>query len=94
MFPNRIDKTILRAIYTEDDLSVKQICAPEKYQIKLAQLSPFVDESIVEHKVAVQREKYDQEIKEYLRKEKYFKQVYKEVHEDTTTSEDEEEAFK
>ena len=73
MFPKRVDKTILRAIYTEDERTVKQLCADNKYQIKLNQLSPFVDESEVNMKVANQREKYDQEIREYLKKERYFK---------------------
>ena len=63
MFPKRVDKTILRAIYTEDDHTMKQICAQDKYQIKLNELSPFVDTTIADYKVATQREKYDQEIK-------------------------------
>ena len=73
---------------------MKQICAQDKYQIKLNELSPFVDTSLADYKVAVQREKYDQEIRQHLKKEREFKQVYSQVHEDTTSSEDWEEAFK
>ena len=92
-FHDRIDKTILKAIYTEDKKTVKQICAQEKYQIKLNELNPFVDVAIANHKVQVQREQYAKEMKVYEQKEKEFKLLYKEIYEDTSSSEEGEPAF-
>ena len=53
MFPDRIDKSLMRGIYTEDKESINKVCAHDKYQIKLNQLSPFVDAVVVHQKVAV-----------------------------------------
>ena len=72
-FKDRVDKTILRAVYTEDKKSLRKILASDKYQIKFSELSPFVDTSLDSHKVKIVKEQYRKQMRKHAKVDEEFR---------------------